>query len=222
MFSVRIRTLVTKWGVCAVWMCVREERENVYGRACVCSFGHEALRHQRMLMKRPIEAWIVGRALRPPSSASAPLLPNTVLPPSSGLEGLSYFCGDLCVPARCRDAALSEKRCDHTWWENLLEPCVFFLQESICWLVKLKPNSSLITIKVIPAQPQKANCCVCTLRANCCRPTNPTIRQWRVCWCWCCKCKKIILATSLDCIAVTNLIWRTERSLKKKNCGCLC
>lgn len=179
--------------VCCVDVCEggERERENVYGRVCACSFGHEALRHQRTLMKRPIEAWIVGRALRPPSSASAPLLPNTVLPPSSGLEGLSYFCGDRVGACTLpRQDALSEKRCDHTWWENLLEPCVLFLLESICWLVKLQPNSSLITIKVIPAQPQKANCCVCTLRANCCRPPNPTIRQWTVCWCWCCKCKK--------------------------------
>lgn len=86
-----------------------------------------------------------------------------------------------------RQNVLSEKQCDHTWWENLLEPCVFFVLEGICWPVKLQPNSSLISIKAIPL---KASCCVCTLGANCCRTTNPTNRQSTMCWCWSCRCKK--------------------------------
>lgn len=106
-------------------------------------------------------------------------------PPSSGLGGLSYLCEDLCVPASCRDSMCCQKKqCDHTWWENLLEWCVFFVLAGICWRLKLQPNSSLITIKVIAGQPQKANCCVCTLGANCSGPTNPTNRLWPVRWCW--------------------------------------
>lgn len=67
-------------------------------------------------MKRPIEAGALGRALRPPQQRICPLLlPNPVVPPSSGLEEVS-----------------SEKQRDHTWWGNLKELCVFLVLESIC------------------------------------------------------------------------------------------
>lgn len=173
-------------------MCVREERERECVWACVCmlfwSWGSETSEDADeeahwSLNSRPCPQATEQRICPVASKHST----ATFLWPG----GLILFLRrPVCACTLPRQDALSEKRCDHTWWENLLEPCVFFLLESICWLVKLQPNSSLITIKVIPAQPQKANCCVCTLRADCCRPTNPTIRQWTVCWCWCCKCKK--------------------------------
>lgn len=51
----------------------------------------------------------------------------------------------------------------HAWRENVLEVCVFFVLGEgvgglICRLVELQPNSSLIPVKVIPGQPQEANC----------------------------------------------------------------
>lgn len=75
-------------------------------------------------MRRPIEAGILGRALRPPSSASAPAASkhsaHTFLWPG----GLILFLW--------RPNVLSKKRPDHTWWEIRLEPCVFFVLECTC------------------------------------------------------------------------------------------
>lgn len=86
----------------------------------------------------------------------------------SGRQGWRYFCGGLCVSARrwvsvcCQKTSVLGGR---NFWKR-----VFFVLEIICWLVMLPPNSSLITIKVIPGRPQKANCCVCMLQPNCCGP----------------------------------------------------
>lgn len=66
-------------------------------------------------------------------------------------------CGDLCVPRQ----NVSGKHGHHAWRENVLEVCVFCVLGGgvlICRLVELQPNSSLILVKVIPGQPQEANC----------------------------------------------------------------
>lgn len=69
-----------------------------------CAVGHEALRHQRRLMKSPIEAWILGRPLRPPSSASAPVASKhrpATFPPDCRADAISAeACACLCVARR--------------------------------------------------------------------------------------------------------------------------
>lgn len=42
------------------------------------------------------------------------------------------LCRPVCACTLPRQNVLSQKHCAHSWWETLLELCVFFVRESIC------------------------------------------------------------------------------------------
>lgn len=118
---------------------------------CVCLLLVMGLRHQRVLMKRPSDAWILSRVLRRLSAASAPVAAQQLCRRPSSLKELRYFRENLCIlyvrGKRVFHLVLLKK------WANLpmniSSLCIYCIPEK-CSSNQSESNSSLITIKAKP------------------------------------------------------------------------
>lgn len=110
------------------------------------------LRHQRILMMRPSDAWILSCVLRRPSAASAPVAAQRLCHRPSSLKELHYFRENVCIlyvrGKRVFHLVLPGKKRANLLI-NISSLCIYCIPEK-CSSNQSESNSSLITIKAKP------------------------------------------------------------------------